>query len=67
MALSEIRRQARINALGTVAEYARSMGEEDSDHEDREMSEREHELFIEECQRVYRQLETKINKLIISK
>ena len=34
MALGELRKQARINAITTVAEYARSFGEEGSDEEE---------------------------------
>jgi hypothetical protein len=64
MALGELRRIARIQAIGTVSEYARSMGEEGSSHEDRDITEEEHDLFIDECKKLHLFLDKKAKKLI---
>lgn len=56
MALGELRKSARINAIRTAAENARSYGEEGSCADDHEMSE-------EECQKLASFLEKKADKL----
>lgn len=63
MALGDARRNARINAIRTAAENARSYGEEGSCAEDHQMSEEEFELFIEECIKLAEFLDRKADKL----
>ena len=64
MALGEMRRTARIQAITTAAENARSYGEEGSCAEDHQMSEEEFELFKEECTKLADFLDKKANKLM---
>jgi hypothetical protein len=63
MALGEMRKTARLNAIRTVSEYARNFGEEGSCHDDHDMSEEEFDLFLDECKKLHKQLEKKANKL----
>lgn len=66
MALGELRKGARINAIRTAAENARSYGEEGSCADDHQMSEEEFELFKDECQKLAAFLEKKADKLQFS-
>tara|TARA_Y100000780_G_C13485481_1_gene340171 strand:- start:67 stop:267 length:201 start_codon:yes stop_codon:yes gene_type:complete len=66
MALGDLRKAARINAIRTASENIRSYGEEGSTHEDHCMSELEFELFQEECKKLSVFLAKKANKLQFS-
>lgn len=66
MALGELRKNARINAIRTAAENARSYGEEGSCADDHQMSEDEFKLFIDECHKLAAFLEKKADKLQFS-
>ena len=63
MSLSPLRKNARINAIRTAAEYVRSFGEEGSDADEHQMSDEEYNLFLEECQKLAKTLEVKADKL----
>jgi hypothetical protein len=63
MALSDLRKQARLNAILTAAENARSYGEEGSVAEDHQMTEEEFDLFLDECKKLSIFLENKAKKL----
>lgn len=63
MALGELRKNARINAIRTAAVNARSYGEEGSSAGDYQMSEEEFDLFKDECQKLASFLEEKADKL----
>ncbi|MFT5716008.1 MAG: hypothetical protein ACI9T7_000181 [Oleiphilaceae bacterium] len=67
MALGELRKTARIHAIRTAAENARSYGEEGSEPDDHNMSEEEFDLFLDECKKLAVQLENKANKLQFGK
>jgi hypothetical protein len=67
MALGELRKIARINAITTAAENARSYGEEGSEPDDHNMTEEEFTLFLEECQKLAKQLDNKARKLQFGK
>ncbi len=64
MPLGKIRREARINAITTAAENARSYGEEGSTAEDHGMTNEEFTLFLEENKKLALFLTNKANKLI---
>jgi len=61
--MNSLRRTARINAIRTASQNARSYGEEGSSAEDHQMTEQEYELFIEECKKLADFLDKKANKL----
>jgi hypothetical protein len=63
MPLSALRKQARLNAILTAAENARSYGEEGSMAEDHQMTEEEFELFLDECKKLAAFLDIKAKKL----
>lgn len=63
MSLSELRKIARINAIRTASENARSYGEEGSEADDHDMTEEEFELFKEECVKLAAFLDKKADKL----
>lgn len=63
MALGELRKAARVNAIRTAAENARSYGEEGSIAEDHGMTEQEFDLFLEENKKLASFLEEKANRL----
>jgi hypothetical protein len=63
MALGDLRKQARINAILTAAENARSYGEEGSMADDHQMTEEEFYLFLDECKKLAAFLEKKAKKL----
>jgi hypothetical protein len=63
MALGELRKTARINAIRTAVENARSYGEEGSGPDDFQMSEEEFDLFKDECKKLALFLEKRADKL----
>jgi hypothetical protein len=67
VALGELRKFARIHAITTAAENARSYGEEGSSHDDHNMTKEEFSLFLEECRRLAKQLDEKARKLQFGK
>lgn len=59
--LSDERRQARINALTTAAAYLDTF--DWSNFHEEQVTEEEYELFLDECQKMYRRLEKQADKL----
>lgn len=63
MSLSDTRRAMRMAAITTAAEMIRSVGEEGSDHEDRDLTEEEHDIFLAECKNIAERLDRMAEKL----
>lgn len=61
MALGDVRRNARANALEAAAQYAASF--DWSNHDEYQMSEDEYAVFMEECKKLSKQLEIKAEKI----
>ena len=61
MALGDVRRNARANALESAAQYAASF--DWSNYDENQMSEKEYAVVMEECKKLSKQLETKAEKI----